>query len=72
MVRKDWTYVNLPTAMYDRINEFCNSEDGKRLGLTDPRDFIKFLIIDFLQRWETRKYAPMQEIRKYAMPEPAP
>jgi hypothetical protein len=70
MVRKDWTYVNLPTAMYDRITEFCNSEEGKRLGLTDPRDFIKFLIIDFLQRWETRKYTPMQEIRKYAMQEP--
>jgi len=70
MVRKDWTYVNLPTAMYDRINEFCNSEEGKRLGLTDPRDFIKFLIIDFLQRSETRKYAPMQEIRKYVMQEP--
>lgn len=70
MVRKDWTYINLPTAMYDRISEFCNSEEGKRLGLTDPRDFIKFLIIDFLQRSETRKYTPIQEIRKYAMQEP--
>ena len=72
MVRKDWTYVNLPTAMYDRISEFCSSEEGKRLGLTDPRDFIKFLIIDFLQKSETRKYTPMQEIRKYAMQEPTP
>jgi len=70
MVRKDWTYVNLPTAMYERISECCNSEEGKRLGLTDPRDFIKFLIIDFLQKTETRKYAPVQEIRKYAMQEP--
>lgn len=55
MATKDYKSVSLPIGLILRIDEFLESEEAKRIGVSSRSQVLTMLMRNFLEKWDTEK-----------------
>jgi len=50
MARRDWVYVHIPTELAKRLDNFLDLPKGKRLGISNKSELLRYIINKFLQK----------------------
>ena len=50
VARRDWVYVHIPTELAKRLDNFLDLPKGKRLGISNKSELLRYIINKFLQK----------------------
>ena len=50
-----WQTIPLPKGLIERLDEFMESKEAHKMGLTSRAAFLAWLLRDFLDKWESEK-----------------
>lgn len=55
MARKDWASIGIPVGLADRLDEFLESTEAKRMGVTSRQQVLTLLVRDLLEKWDIER-----------------
>lgn len=50
-----WQTIPLPKGLIERLDEFLESKEAHKMGMTSRAPLLAWLLRDFLDKWEAKK-----------------
>lgn len=66
VARKDWYYVNLPSLVIKRLDQFLETPRAKSIGMSGKSELLRHIVNEFLDEQE-RHYGGMESIQDFIL-----